>query len=456
MKDWKCRFLRTLASTCATPCSTIHCTTPPPASNRDTQSFSMSRCFQNKRPKPRAAIQLQRVRLHPLSLSQRSPPNALPKSFTAVFSTLLAHGTFVQTRPSPHQISLKKANSTMSQSPPLDETDLAVAPGVLTVQQHILHEQQKFPGASGEFSWLLSGITIATKLIQAKVRRAGLSDILGAPDGSVNVQGEVQQKLDVFSNEVLSNCLRLRQSVGVLASEENEEPILVHQDSEDAKYAVIFDPLDGSSNIDVNVSVGTTFSVLRRPEGAELNDPEKWVLQPGRQQVAAGYVVYGSSTMLVYSVGSGVHGFTLEPSIGAYVLSHPNMKMPEKGNYYSVNEAKAAGFPEAYQRYLQRLRSGSIGEYSSRYIGSMVADFHRTLLRGGIFLYPPTATHASGKLRLLYEACPIAFLAEQAGGIAYDNEAPVLDQIPTSIHQRTPLIVGSKQEMEDFIKFMGI
>ena len=350
----------------------------------------------------------------------------------------------------------EKANLPMSQSPSLDEAAFAVAPGVLTVQQHILQEQQNFPGASGEFSWLLSGITIATKLIQAKVRRAGLSDILGDPEGTVNVQGEVQQKLDVFSNEVLSNCLRLRQSVGVLASEENEEPILVHQGSEDAKYAVIFDPLDGSSNIDVNVSVGTTFSVLRRPEGASLNDPEKWVLQPGRHQVAAGYVVYGSSTMLVYSVGNGVHGFTLEPSIGAFVLSHPNMQMPEQGAYYSVNEAKATGFPEPYQRYLQRLRSGSIGEYSSRYIGSMVADFHRTLLRGGIFLYPPTASHPSGKLRLLYEACPIGFLAEQAGGIAYDDKAPVLDQEPTSIHQRTPLITGSKREMEDFIEFMGL
>ncbi|MCA9177088.1 MAG: class 1 fructose-bisphosphatase [Planctomycetales bacterium] len=332
----------------------------------------------------------------------------------------------------------------------------SLGPGVLTIQQHILHEQQRFPGASGEFSWLLSGITLAAKMIQAKVRRAGLTDILGAPSGEVNVQGEVQQKLDVYSNEVLIHCLKVRESVGVLASEENEEAVLVHQGCENAKYAVVFDPLDGSSNIDVNVSVGTTFSVLRRPAGASLDDPERWVLQAGTEQVAAGYVVYGSSTMLVYSVGNGVHGFTLDPAVGAFILSHPNMRMPPKGAYYSVNEAKASGFPEPYQRYLQRLRSGALGDYSSRYIGSMVADFHRTLLRGGLFLYPPTASHLSGKLRLLYEANPIAFLAEQAGGIALDGERRVLEICPDNVHQRTPLVTGSIEEMYDFMKFMGL
>ena len=323
---------------------------------------------------------------------------------------------------------------------------------MLTVQQHILEEQKRFAGSSGEFSWLLSGITLATKLIQAQVRRAGLTDILGE-QGDVNVQGEIQQKLDIYSNEALVHCLRARESIGVLASEENEQPLLVHGESENANYAVVFDPLDGSSNIDVNVSVGTTFSIMRRPEGARLNEPEKWVLQPGVKTIAAGYVVYGSSTILVYSVGNGVHGFTLEPSIGAYLLSHPNIQMPEQGKYYSVNEAYADTFPPQYNTYLQRLQSGALGrKYSSRYIGSMVADFHRTLLKGGVFLYPPTADNSSGKLRLLYEANPVAFLAEQAGGVAIDGERRILDIQPAEIHQRTPLVVGSRVEMEEFQK----
>ena len=321
---------------------------------------------------------------------------------------------------------------------------------IITVQQHILQEQKRFPGASGEFSWLLSGITMATKLIQAKVRRAGLIDILGE-QGDVNVQGEVQQKLDVYSNEMLVHCLSARESIGVLASEENEKPLLVHKGSENANYAVVFDPLDGSSNIDVNVSVGTTFSILRRPSGVSLNDPERWVLQPGSEQIAAGYVVYGSSTILVYSVGNGVHGFTLDPAVGAYILSHPNMWMPQQGKYYSVNEAYCDTFPPAYNEYLQSLRNGSLGhKYASRYIGSMVADFHRTLLKGGVFLYPPTATNPEGKLPLLYEANPVAFLAEQAGGKALDGRRPILGIQPDSIHQRTPLVVGSRVEMDEF------
>jgi len=325
---------------------------------------------------------------------------------------------------------------------------------IITVQQHILQEQKRFPGSSGEFSWLLSGITMATKLIQAKVRRAGLSDILGE-QGAVNVQGEVQQKLDVYSNEVLVHCLSARESIGVLASEENEEPLLVHKGSENAKYAVVFDPLDGSSNIDVNVSVGTTFSILRRPEGVTLNEPEKWVLQPGSKQIAAGYVVYGSSTILVYSAGNGVHGFTLDPAVGAYILSHPNMRMPEQGKYYSVNEAYHDSFPPRYAEYIDRLRSGVLGRsYASRYIGSMVADFHRTLLKGGVFLYPPTSTNPEGKLRLLYEANPVAFLAEQAGGTAIDGTRRVLDIQPDSIHQRTPIVVGSRIELADFERFV--
>ncbi len=319
---------------------------------------------------------------------------------------------------------------------------------IITVQQHILQEQRRFPGASGEFSWLLSGITLATKMIQARVRRAGLSDILG-DHGVVNVQGEVQQKLDVYANEALLHCLSVRESIGILASEENEQPVTTNFQSPSAKYAVVFDPLDGSSNIDVNVSVGTTFSVLKRPASVEHDDVESWVLQPGTAQVAAGYVVYGSSTVLVYSVGNGAHGFTLDPSVGAYVLSHENIRMPEAGKYYSVNEAYRDEFPPAYQTYIDQLRSGVLGQrYASRYIGSMVADFHRTLLRGGVFFYPPTTANPDGKLRLLYEANPIAFIAEQAGGQATDGRRRILEITPTSIHERTSLIVGSRKEMQ--------
>ena len=324
----------------------------------------------------------------------------------------------------------------------------------VTVQQHILEGQKRFPGASGDFSSLLSGITLASKIIADKVRRAGISDILGA-QGDINVQGEVQQKLDVYANEMLYHYMGLRDSVGVLASEENENPTILHQGADDAKYAIVFDPLDGSSNIDVNVSVGTTFSILRCPEDDEDLPPEEWVLQPGRKQIAAGYVVYGSSTILVYSVGNGVHGFTLDPSIGVFVLSHPNMRMPAQGPYYSVNESYRDLFPPRYAEYIDRLRGGVLGQrYSSRYIGSMVADFHRTLLKGGVFLYLPTDSNPKGKLRLLYEANPIAFLTEQAGGTAIDGTRRILDIEPESIHERTPLVVGGRVELADFERFV--
>ncbi len=332
---------------------------------------------------------------------------------------------------------------------------LAKETPALTIQQHILQEQRRFPGASGEFSFLLSGITLATKQIQAKVRRAGLTDILGNQD-TANVHGEVQQKLDVYSNEVLIQALACRESVGILASEENEHPVILPHKSPTSKYAVVFDPLDGSSNIDVNVSVGTTFSIFRRPEGADFDDPTRWVLQPGRRQMAAGYVVYGSSTVMVYTVGNGVHGFTLDPAVGAFVLSHENIKMPQQGKYYSVNEAYRDNFPQHYMTYLEELRQGKLNHpYASRYIGSMVADFHRTLLRGGVFMYPPTKDFAKGKLRLLYEANPIAMIAEQAGGSASDGEQRILDIQPEDVHQRTPLIVGSRVEMQRLNELFG-
>ncbi len=328
--------------------------------------------------------------------------------------------------------------------------------GLMTVQQHILREQKRFPGASGEFSFLLSAITLACKQIQAQVRRAGLADILGEFN-STNIQGEVQQKLDVYANNVLMRNLSTRESIGVLASEENEHPVALPHESENAKYAVVFDPLDGSSNIDVNVSVGTTFSILRRPEDASFNDPIKWLLQPGSKQIAAGYIVYGSSTVMVYSVGNGVHGFTLEPSVGAFLLSHEDIRMPRQGRYYSVNEAYRDNFAPAYNFFLDRLRQGELGRaYGSRYIGSLVADFHRTLLRGGVFMYPPIKGFPSGKLRLLYEANPIAFIAEHAGGQATSGKSRILDIIPEGIHQRTPLIVGSQVEMDEFQRCLAL
>ncbi|QDU64698.1 Fructose-1,6-bisphosphatase class 1 [Planctomycetes bacterium Pan216] len=335
-------------------------------------------------------------------------------------------------------------------------TEVAGEHSVVTVQQHILRQQRlHYPNASGEFSWLLSGITLATKMIAAKVRRAGLSDVLGSV-GETNVQGEQQQKLDVFANKVLIHCLGIRRSVGVLVSEENAEPIVLRGDDPHAKYAIVFDPLDGSSNIDVNVSVGTIFAIFRLPDESWNTNQDSDVLQPGRNIVAAGYVVYGSSTVLVYSTGQGVHGFTLEPAIGAYVLSHENMRLPDQGKYYSANEANFASFPPNYQQFINRLRDGDLGtSYSSRYIGSLVADFHRTLLKGGIFLYPPTESHPEGKLRLLYEAIPIAFLVEQAGGVATDGKERILDVQPTSFHQRTPLVVGSKVEAEAFANTKG-
>ena len=318
---------------------------------------------------------------------------------------------------------------------------------ITTVQQHILQQQADISEASGTFSWLLSGITLATKMIEAKIRMAGLSDVLGAY-GAENVQGEQQQKLDVFANQALLHCLGLRDSVAALVSEEDEEPVTFDRSIDTGKYIIIFDPLDGSSNIDVNVNVGTIFSIHKRLAWGEL---EKSILQTGTRQVAAGYVVYGPSTVLVYTTGHGVHGFTLDSTIGAFVLSHENMKMPDKGLYYSINEANAATWPAGYMEYVEELRAGG---YSSRYIGSLVADFHRTLLKGGVFLYPPTKKQAAGKLRLLYEANPLAFIAEQAGGMASNGTGRILEIQPEGIHERTPFMVGSKWEMERFAAVM--
>jgi fructose-1,6-bisphosphatase I len=328
---------------------------------------------------------------------------------------------------------------------------------VVTLEQHILRQQRiHFPDATGEFSFLMSGITLAAKMIQAKVRRAGLNEILGSAD-SVNVQGEIQQRLDIFSNQVLHHCVGIRDTVGMIASEENEHPIALRPNNPNAKYGVIFDPLDGSSNINVNVSVGTTFSIMRLPERRPVDDPTGGLLQPGSEQVAAGYVLYGPSTILVYSSGQGAHGFTLDPAVGAFILSHENIRIPERGKYYSVNEAYRDSFPNVYQVFIDRLRRGAMGtRYASRYVGSMVADVHRTLLTGGVFMYPPTDQNPEGKLRLMYEANPIAYIVEQAGGLASDGAHRILDVEPKSIHQRTAMIIGGPAEMREFYGCIGL
>ncbi len=325
---------------------------------------------------------------------------------------------------------------------------------IVTIQEHILGQQRSHPTATGGFSWLLSGITLAARIISANVRRAGILDILG-DIGNANVFGEQQQKLDILANKSIELCLEYRGNVGIIASEELDEPKVITKSGTAGRYIVVFDPLDGSSNIDVNVSVGTIFSILERdPSGFNASDPVTDVLQAGVKQLAAGYIVYGSSTMLVYTTGEGVHMFTLDPSVGAFILASEHVTMPEKGKCYSVNEGNANSFPAGVKRYLDWCKTEEAGPFTSRYIGSLVADFHRTLLRGGIFLYPPTAKSPNGKLRLLYEANPIAFLAEQAGGAATDGKKRIMDKIPTSLHERTPLFVGSKTEMDRLQRFL--
>lgn len=324
-------------------------------------------------------------------------------------------------------------------------------PAIVTIQQHIIDSQRSHPTATGEFSILLSGITLATKIIAAHIRRAGLLEVLGAT-GQVNVQGEIVQKLDVIAHETILRCLAYRGTVGIIVSEEDEEPRIIHTGREHPRYVVLFDPLDGSSNIDVNVSIGTIFSILREREDVPPDDALSHILQRGCEQVAAGYVIYGGSTVLAYTTGHGVHMFTLDPAIGAYILHEEHVTMPPAAPTYSVNEAYRDEFPAGIRSYLEWAKSSS---YSLRYIGSLVADFHRTLLRGGVFLYPPTGKAAGGKLRLLYEANPMAFLAEQAGGAATDGTRRILDKQPQAIHERTPLIIGSAAEVERVHSFLS-
>lgn len=317
---------------------------------------------------------------------------------------------------------------------------------ITTLNDFIIQKQKDFSFARGELSTLLHHIGTASKMVNTKIRRAGLVEILGKA-GSVNIQGESQQKLDIYADEVFINALLSSGECCGLASEENQnEIVFTDAFGRDGKYVVCIDPLDGSSNIDVNVSVGTIFSIYRRvsPRGQKASKED--FLQPGSRQVAAGYVIYGSSTMLVYTTGNGVNGFTLDPSMGEFCLSHPDIKTPQNGIIYSVNEGNYIKFPagiKQYIKYCQERDPASNRPYTSRYIGSLVSDFHRNLLKGGIFLYPENDNSPHGKLRLVYECNPIAFLAEQAGGRATDGHRRILDLAPDSLHQRSPLYAGS-------------
>lgn len=317
-----------------------------------------------------------------------------------------------------------------------------------TIERFILDQEDRYPEATGELSNLLYDIALACKVIAASIRRAGLVNILGSANAQ-NVQGEEQQKLDILANETIKNCLSHTGRVCVMGSEEEEDIIPVPVDMQAGKYAVLFDPLDGSSNIDVNSAVGTIFSIYRRVS-LEGRGTVEDVLQPGVRQVAAGYVMYGSSTMMVYTTGQGVHGFTLDPTIGEFLLCAPRIVTPRVGKYYSVNESNFARWDRGVQRAVRGLhgdRPDEIKGKNSRYIGSLVADFHRNLISGGIFMYPADTRNARGKLRLLYEAAPMAFIAEQAEGSATDGMNRILDIQPTHLHQRTPLVIGSRHDV---------
>ncbi len=315
---------------------------------------------------------------------------------------------------------------------------------IVTIQSYLLKAQSQVPGATGTLSWILSALSISSKIIANKVRCARLQDVLGEA-GAANVQGEQQQKLDVISNAVLLRLLGGRDGVAIVASEENEQPVIIRNDpTSEHRYCVLFDPLDGSSNLDVCGGVGTIFSILRHEP--DVDDAQRALLQPGRRQVAAGYVLYGSSTIMVLTVGQGVDMFVLDPAVGAFMLVERGLRTPAAARSYSVNEGNRRSFPAGYQHYLDWAQERG---YSSRYVGSMVADVHRILLKGGVFMYPPTQKAPAGKLRLMYEANPMAMLLEQAGGKAIVAPGQrVLDVQPTDIHQRTAVILGSAGEVD--------
>jgi fructose-1,6-bisphosphatase I len=325
-----------------------------------------------------------------------------------------------------------------------------------TLGEFIIENQSEFQYSSGELSRLINSIRLAAKVVNHEVNKAGLVDILGA-SGDTNIQGEDQQKLDVYANNVFIKTLTNREIVCGIASEEEDDFITIsgRNEKNDNKYVVLIDPLDGSSNIDVNVSVGTIFSIYRRVTAPGTPVTMDDFLQPGNLQVAAGYIVYGTSTMIVYSTGHGVNGFTLNPAIGTYYLSHPNMKIPETGIIYSVNEGNYIHFPQGVKDYIKYCQQEEGDRpYTSRYIGSLVSDFHRNMIKGGIYIYPNTSKDPNGKLRLLYECNPMAYIAEQAGGKASNGFMRILDIQPTELHQRVPFFCGSKQMVLKAEEFM--
>jgi fructose-1,6-bisphosphatase I len=328
---------------------------------------------------------------------------------------------------------------------------------ITTLEGHIIESQREVPGASGAFSGLLASIGLAGKVISREVRRAGLIDILGLT-GETNVQGEKVTKLDVYAHNLLVRVLSRSGQVCGMASEEHPDFIPVPSSFTRGRYMVCFDPLDGSSNIDVNASIGTIFGIWRSehtPDDCTVSD----ILQPGSKLVGAGYIIYGSSTLFVYSTGRGVHGFTLDPSIGEFLLSHRDIRTPERGNIYSANEGNAYRWVDpGIHRYLDYLKSpenAAAKPYSGRYIGSLVADFHRNLLSGGIFLYPADQKNPVGKLRLMFEAAPLAWLCEQAGGAASTGKRPILDVVPDDLHARVPLIIGSRLDVAEAERFVA-
>jgi fructose-1,6-bisphosphatase I len=326
-----------------------------------------------------------------------------------------------------------------------------------TLTRFLLMQQQSSPGATGEFSILLSQIALAVKTIGRELGRAGLVGILGST-GETNIQGEIVQKLDEYANDAFLDAFAYGQLASEVVSEEMASPAQILGNATNGKYVIFVDPLDGSSNIDVNVTVGSIFSVHRRPTGRTGNDFIKALYLQGKHQVAAGYALYGSSTMLIYTTGNGVHGFTLDPGLGEFLLSHENIRIPHRGTTYSINEGRRLDwFPptKGYIDYLQQTDKTTNRPYSARYVGSLVADYHRTLLKGGIFLYPADPKNKNGKLRLMYEANPMAMVTEQAGGKASNGTQRILDITPTSLHQRVPLLIGSAEDVtaaESFYK----
>ena len=319
-----------------------------------------------------------------------------------------------------------------------------------------MEQERLHPEATGELSNLLYDLCLAAKIISRHVRRAGLSDILG-PAGAVNVSGDLQQKLDLFANETVRQSVQYTGRVCVTASEEDQAPVPVPPGKPSGKYVVLYDPLDGSANIDVNVSIGTIFSIHKRVTKRNGTAGMADCLQVGKKQVAAGYILYGSSTMLVYTTGQGVHGFTLDPTIGEFLLSHPNITTPPVGRYYSVNESNWNRWAPSVQRVVGAFKNGEgkVQPKNARYIGSLVADFHRNLISGGIFLYPAATNYPQGKLRLLYEAAPLALVVEQAGGRATDGCRSILDIVPEDLHQKTPLVIGSRDDVAFAARVIG-